>query len=496
MQYGARFSPKAIVRKDIASSGLVSASWIWTASPSAPGNVAFLKSYDSPAGKSASSAIISITAVESWTLWVNGQPIGASGTSEDDWKSAHVLRAALNSTQNIFSVLVSPGNDDSTPPGLLVAIQVAFADSSNSIVLSDSSWLASRSIPLDFPTPSTLSQFVSVAVEASYGSGSWGQSVTLRPSDPSPLTLQDSTWIWSTTNAFQEAALGKVGFRKVLTNPSGKTAQSATALITADNTFSFYLGQTYIGSPPADPNFDYTTSIWFYPQQFTIKLDSKVNTFNIIADNFPTADTTTNLTSAGLIGAIQIHYTDGSSDIVRTDSSWLTANVTSPTAFLSTSDSLLSPAIAQGPLGMSPWGPFIGVADALDAASVPTPPFNTSRTTTASPKSHPIPVAAIVAPIISVLAVVGMIIAFFYWKSSRSSKNRPGFNVTPFSSYTAVPSIGLEDTSSFRAAPSQTHATAGDDGPPPDYSYGESAQSLGLESEPLVSGGSRRKQRR
>jgi hypothetical protein len=221
-----------------------------------------------------------------------------------------------------------------------------------------------------------------------------------------------------------------------------------------------------------------------------------VNTFNIIADNFPTADTTTNLTGAGLIGAIQIHYTDGSSDIFRTDSSWLTANVTSPTAFLSTSDSLLSPAIVQGPLGMSPWTSFISVADALDAASVPTPPFNTSRVTTTSPKSHPIPVAAIVAPIVSVLAVAGMIIAFFYWKSSRSSKNRPGFNVTPFSSYTAVPSIGLEDTSSFRAASSQTHATAGDDGPPPDYSYGESAQSLGLESEPLVSGGPRRKQRR
>ncbi|KAJ7790571.1 hypothetical protein B0H14DRAFT_2939430 [Mycena olivaceomarginata] len=452
-EYGARLSPKAIVRKDIASSGLVSASWIWTASPSAPGNVAFLKSYNSPAGKSASSAIISITAVESWTLWVNGQPIGASGTSEDDWKSAH-------HTEH-FSVLVSPGNDDSTPPGLLVAIQVAFADSSNSIVVSDSSWLASSSIPLDFPTPSTLSQFVSVAVEASYGSGSWGQSVTLLPSDPSPLTLQDSTWIWSTPNAFQAAALGKVGFRKVWTNPSGKTAQSATVLITADNTFSFYLGQTYVGSPPADPNFDYTTSIWFYPQQFTIKLDSTMDPA-----------------------------------IFRTDSSWLTANVTSPTAFLSTSDSLLSPAIVQGPLGMSPWTSFISVADALDAASVPTPPFNTSRVTTTSPKSHPIPVAAIVAPIVSVLAVAGMIIAFFYWKSSRSSKNRPGFQCHPLLELHRCAQHWSRGYLEFRAASSQTHATAGDDGPPPDYSYGESAQSLGLESEPLVSGGPRRKQRR
>ncbi|KAJ7858751.1 hypothetical protein B0H13DRAFT_2075864 [Mycena leptocephala] len=478
---------REVVRKDMSASGLASASWIWTTnSNGTSGAVAFLKSFNTPSGKTASSAVISMAAVDHFTLYVNGQPIGASGTAPDEWKSAHVLRAALNASENMFSVLVlNSGRSASPPPGLLAAIQISYSDSTNSTVVSDSSWLASSDIPSDFPSPSNLSPFSSAVIAASYGSGPWGQNVALPVTDPSPLTLQGSTWIWSSTNAYQGAPVGSVGFRSTFSTPSGKIAKSATVLLTVDNTFAFYLNGDYIGSPPVDLNIATVPSVWPHPQQFIVNLNSTLNVFNIIAQNFP-AQGTTDPTAAGLIGAIQIFYTDGTSEIIRTDTSWLNGAPTSVPTFLSANDSLLSPSISQGPLGMEPWGQLQSTSDALNAASVPTAPFNASTpppptaTALTSSNSHPIPIAAIVAPIVGVLAIVAMITAFLVWKSSRSAKRtRTGLSVvTPFSRYTAIPS----DTSS-----SERPSTLGyPEAPPPGYSYNDSEQSVAAESEPLV----------
>ncbi|KAJ7906337.1 hypothetical protein B0H13DRAFT_2506676 [Mycena leptocephala] len=168
-------------------------------------------------------------------------------------------------------------------------------------------------------------------------------------------------------------------------------------------------------------------SVWPHPQQFIVNLNSTLNVFNIIAQNFP-AQGTTDPTAAGLIGAIQIFYTDGTSEIIRTDTSWLNGAPTSVPHF----SRQRFPAIT------------------LDISSVPTapsmpPPLRLHRSALTSSNSHPIPIAAIVAPIVGVLAIVAMITAFLVWKSSRSAKTRTGLSVvTPFSRYTAIPS----DTSS------------------------------------------------
>ncbi|CAK5283525.1 unnamed protein product [Mycena citricolor] len=71
-----------LTRRDLGSSGFTSASWIWLSTPSsspfthnAPaGTASFLKLLPTPPNKSASSALITITADDSFTLWVNGPP--------------------------------------------------------------------------------------------------------------------------------------------------------------------------------------------------------------------------------------------------------------------------------------------------------------------------------------------------------------------------------------------------------------------------------------
>ncbi|KAF7341488.1 hypothetical protein MVEN_01886200 [Mycena venus] len=128
-----------------------------------------------------------MTVVQQFTLWVNGRLIGASGDGADDWKSAQVFTTALNATSNIFSVLAVSDADSGGPaPGLLAAIQVEYSDGTHDVIVSDSIWVVSTVIPSDFPTPSSYSLFSWATILAPFGSGPWGDSVTLAPPDSRP----------------------------------------------------------------------------------------------------------------------------------------------------------------------------------------------------------------------------------------------------------------------------------------------------------------------
>ncbi|KAJ6595618.1 hypothetical protein DFH09DRAFT_867274, partial [Mycena vulgaris] len=344
-------------------SGLSKASWIWLPEPdiltTAPtGSVAFIKTFATPAGKAASSALISLTVDNNFTLWVNGQPIGAAGgAGESGWENAQVLRAQLNASANVFSVLGVNANPDSpganNPAGLLAAIRILYTDGSNDTVLSDNTWLASGTVPSDFPLPADISQFVSAQVATTYGLGPWGTSVTMAPA-PAALSLTGSSWIWSIADASADAPAGTVGFRKTVVTPSGKSASSATVLLSVDNSFDLYVNGQYVGSPPYDNNAPGSASSWQYAQRFTVKLTASTNIFTVFGKNFP-AQAGGATSSAGFIAAIQVHYVDGSTDTVRTDVTWLTGPLTSPSSFLAASDSTLVPSVSQGSFGTSPW---------------------------------------------------------------------------------------------------------------------------------------------
>ncbi|KAJ7214106.1 hypothetical protein GGX14DRAFT_618422 [Mycena pura] len=369
---------RAIEKRDaLADSEFSSASWIWLPEPdlvnNAPtGAVAFTKTFATPAGKTAATALIAITVDNNFTLWVNGQPIGAtSGSGSEAWQNAQVLSAALNGSTNVFSVLGVNSNPETpgvaNPAGLLAAIRVVYTDGSNDTIVSDTSWLASGSIPPDFPLPADLSQFAPAGVAAKYGSGSWGTAVTVQqPQNFDAQNLTDSKWIWSTANAGASAAVGTVGFRKTVATPSDKTASSVTVLASVDNTFQLYINGQFIGAPPLDDNSLIDAVGWEHAQRITADLTAASNVFTVIATNFP-AQQGSGDTGAGFIGALLLTYTDGSSSVVRTDKTWLaSADVASAVAFLAVPDAQLAPAVEQGAYGIAPWG-MLGVADVLSA---------------------------------------------------------------------------------------------------------------------------------
>ncbi|KAF7348105.1 hypothetical protein MSAN_01763100 [Mycena sanguinolenta] len=367
---------RTLERRDAFSdSGLSLASWIWLPEPdlqtTAPtGSIAFLQTLTSPAGKNATSASIAITADNNFTLWVNGQPIGASdGTVTDVWTAAQVFTAALNASVNVFSVLGSnTGTVTPNPAGLLAAISLLFTDGTTQMAFSDNTWIVSATIPSDFPSPHDLSSFVQAEVAATYGSGPWGTGVTIPASDLDPLSLTGSAWIWSTANASVSAAIGSVGFRKTVTSPAGNIATSATVLLTADNTFQLFINSQYIGAPPVDSNTAGAISSWEYAQLFTdVALMPTTNVFTVLATNFAATSTANDPSSAGIIAALQITFSDGTTEVVRTDTTWLAGTYTSAPTFLDATDSVLVAAVSSGLFGIPPWGTLRGTSDALSA---------------------------------------------------------------------------------------------------------------------------------
>ncbi|KAJ7016001.1 hypothetical protein C8F04DRAFT_983647, partial [Mycena alexandri] len=345
---------------------LTSASWIWTADPTT-GNVAFLKTMSSPTGKTATSAIITLTAVNQFTLYINQQPIGASGAN--NWKAGQA--AQLNASTNTVAVLAVNNNNAGAPaPGFLASIQVTYSDGSSDTTVSDASWSVSATIPSTFPTVPDTSKFVAATVLALFGSGSWGSSVTISSPPSNSEILSGSQWIWSTSTAASDAATGTVGFRRTVITPAGKSAQSATVMVTADNGFTFYVDGQYVGAPPPAPVIPDFRRV----QQFTVDLSAASNVFTIFGSNIPDAGTT-DAGPAGVVASITILHTDGSTAVVGTDTNWLCGAFTSIPAFFAEPDSALTAAFALGTMGVSPWGQMTGISNALAAVKVPSGPF-------------------------------------------------------------------------------------------------------------------------
>jgi alpha-L-rhamnosidase len=227
-----------------------SASWIWTSETGAPNapaeDRAFRKTFTTPSGKVATSALVLLSVDDRFSFYVNGNLVGSSPTTVDVWKTAQKFTVPLASGSNLFAIRGTNLADVSTggpgPAGVLAAIQITFSDGTTSIFSSDASWRSIKVIPANFQSPSLDdSQWAASTVLAQYGSGPWGTQITVSADTPPTISLADSTWIWSSETAAPNAPAQPRAFRKTFPTPSGKTVKSASVVLTVDDGFTFYV---------------------------------------------------------------------------------------------------------------------------------------------------------------------------------------------------------------------------------------------------------------
>ncbi|KAJ7460971.1 lectin [Mycena galericulata] len=156
------------------------------------------------------------------------------------------------------------------------------------------------------------------------------------------LDFSASTWIWTDEVSGGNAPVGARAFRKDFVAPLGKTPVQADIILTADNSLTLYVNGIEVG----------TGGDYRFAERFCVPLCSCLNVFAVTAVN---GATTPN--PAGLIAAIQITYSDGTTSNIVTDTTWR-YSISVPNGYeqLSFDDSSWSPAIGEGAYGVSPWG--------------------------------------------------------------------------------------------------------------------------------------------
>ncbi|KAJ7703698.1 bacterial alpha-L-rhamnosidase-domain-containing protein [Mycena rosella] len=346
------------------SAAFAAASWIWTPESdptnSPPGDRAFRRVYTSPPGKTAKTVIIVMTVDDGFTLYVDGAEVGASPSVADVWKSAQIVHAVLNSTDNLFAVRAT--NLATGPAGLIAAIQITFDDGSTDIIASDSGWRATASIPTDFQSPALDDSAWPLASSlGQYGVSPWDTQVTIAAPAAITPSLTNSDWIWAAEPNQPIAPPGDVAFRRTAVSPPGKTAESAVIIITADDNFTLYVNGVLVGRAPNEP------SAWEVAPLYRVLLNSDANLFAVRATNAGTDDN-----PAGLIAAISILYSDGSTDFVASDMTWKVATTIPPRfQFSSTDDTAWATAASLGAYGVAPWGTGLIISDALGEHPAP-----------------------------------------------------------------------------------------------------------------------------
>ncbi|KAJ6462213.1 hypothetical protein C8R45DRAFT_1178744 [Mycena sanguinolenta] len=110
------------------------------------------------------------------------------------------------------------------------------------------------------------------------------------------LSFANSDWIWTPGNAV-------VAFRKDFTPPLGKTPSGAEVIITAANSFNFYVNGDFVGSGIDGQGI---------AQRFCIPLLPSSNVFAVNASNTVPAH-------GGLIATILVTYSDHTTDTIVSD---------------------------------------------------------------------------------------------------------------------------------------------------------------------------------
>ncbi|KAJ6546990.1 hypothetical protein B0H19DRAFT_1032384 [Mycena capillaripes] len=155
------------------------------------------------------------------------------------------------------------------------------------------------------------------------------------------LDFGASTWIWTNevTIAGGDVPVGARAFRKDFTAPLGKIPVQADILATVDNGLTLYVNGGEVG----------TGGDFRFAERFCVALRPCLNVFAVTGVNAAGP--------AGLLAAIQITYSDGTTSTIVSDTTWR-ASTTVPNGYeqLSFDASSWTPAIAEGAYGVAPWG--------------------------------------------------------------------------------------------------------------------------------------------
>lgn len=290
---------------------LQGSSWIWTpeaTTPVAPAEErAFRRTIDTPAGKTATSAEILVTADDLFRLHVNGELLGETSGATNEWQQSRLYTVALEPDRNV--VAVSTDNGEGSPAGLVAVVRVTYSDGTSALVRTGTGWKGSKVVEPGFADPDLDdSAWGPAVVQAAYGSGPWGSNVRPPVAEPNPAPL----------------------LRKEF--EVGDDVRAATLFVAAGG----YADVTINGEPVSDavlsPGFtDYDDTVQYVADDVTSLLDPGTNAIGVeLGRGFygMTGSNVWNWQSPPwhdepvVRAVLRVEHTDGSVEHVVSDDTW------------------------------------------------------------------------------------------------------------------------------------------------------------------------------
>ncbi|KAG5652031.1 hypothetical protein H0H81_006522 [Sphagnurus paluster] len=223
-----------------------------------------------------------------------------------------------------------------------------------------------------------------------FGSGALAASAVVqkRQAPNNGLVQQwlNSYWIWTSDGVGQHAPGGDRAFRTTYTPSSGVSVVGMNVLATADDYFTLYLN----GQVICDTRWQVGTgvTVWASAQGATVSLNTNVPlVFAVLGTNNPSNGGA----PAGILVAIQLSLSDGSTAFVTTGGSSWVASETVPTNFQSTDTSVsgwASASVLSKNGAADPWG-VVQLPSTLTAVSVSLPQTSAATTPNTTPASSP-----------------------------------------------------------------------------------------------------------
>ncbi|MEE6286865.1 family 78 glycoside hydrolase catalytic domain [Georgenia sp. MJ173] len=193
--------------------------------------------------------------------------------------------------------------------------------------------------------------------EADWAGAAWIGNSRPTGDDELDLTFAGASWIWTADASTDGAPAEPRAFRTELVTPSGKEAASADILITADDSFRLWVNGELLGETEGAVN------EWQQSHLFTVPLEAGRNVVAVRTTNGPASP-------AGLVAAVRVSYTDGSTEVFPTGTSWRVSD-TVPDGFEDPAfdDSSWDDASVVAAFGSGPWGSNVRPpADDVNAA--------------------------------------------------------------------------------------------------------------------------------
>jgi len=206
-------------------------------------------------------AEILITADNSFSLFVDGAPVGQSpANNPDSWETAQGYQMLLSPGPTVFAVqatnLPSALPTLVNPAGLLVAIRVTHSDATQVVIGTDKAWKSNVNAVAGFQLPTTDDSTWPAATEiAKFGTGPWLSSVTI------PTSLALVTLPTTSASALPSSTSALPSTSSTLPNSTSSLPSSTQSSTTSSSTESTSFVTSTITSTSTSPFGDASSAV-------------------------------------------------------------------------------------------------------------------------------------------------------------------------------------------------------------------------------------------